>query len=46
VLHRGTGRSIGDTPFPAFRVCASTRSSGVAQRTCRYVRKSVLPGLG
>ncbi len=46
MFRRGTGRSIGDTPFPAFRVCASTRSAGVAQRTCQYVRKSALPALG
>jgi len=45
-LHRGTGRGIGGTPFPACRACASTRSADVAPRSCRSGGKPAPPVLG
>ena len=45
-FHRGTGRSIGGTPFPACRVCASTRSSDDAPRSDRSGGRFGLPAPG
>ena len=45
-FHGGTGRSIGGTPFPACRVCASTRFADGARRSCRSGGRSFLPALG
>ena len=45
-LGRGTGRGIGGTPFPACRVCASTRSADVALHSCRFGDRLSRPVLG
>ena len=44
--HRGTGRSIGGTPFPSCPACASTRSADAARRSRRSGGTSDRPGLG
>jgi transposase len=44
--HRGTGRSIGGTPFPFCPACASTRSADAARRSRRSGGTSDRPGLG
>ena len=46
ILHRGTGRSIGGTPFPACRAYASTRSAHAVLRSCRYGGRYALPAPG
>jgi len=46
VLRRGTGRNIGDIPFPACRAYASTRSADVALHSCRFGDRLSRPVLG
>ena len=45
-FHRGTGRSIGGTPFPACRVFASTRSAHDAPHSDRSGGRFDLPAPG
>ena len=45
-FHRGTGRSIGGTPFPACRVFASTRSADDAPHSDRSGGRFDLPAPG
>ena len=44
MIRKGTGQSIGGTPFPSSRVCASTRPVGAARRTGRDLHKSASLG--
>lgn len=46
MFHRGTDRSIGGTPFPACRACASTRFADGARRSDRPSGRCAPRGLG